>query len=100
MTRIMIDDNRDPAPDLDLDRAAPPAADAHGEAALLLVESLIHGLVARSVLSVDEAIALVAVAMDARAEIVAERGGRDEAQDRAFALLSAIGASLAFDAGG
>ena len=96
----MIDDNRDPAPDLDLDRAAPPAADAHGEAALLLVESLIHGLVARSVLSVDEAIALVTVAMDARAEIVAERGEREEAQDRALALLSGIGTSLAFDAGG
>ena len=90
----MIDDNRDP------DTGTPPAANAHGEAALLLVESLIHGLVARSVLSVDEAISLVAVAMDARAEIVAERGGRDEAQDRAFVLLSAIGTSLAFDAGG
>ena len=98
----MIDDTRDPAPDLDLDldRAAPPAADAHGEAALLLVESLIHGLVARSVLSVDEAIALVTVAMDARAEIVAERGEREEAQDPALALLSGISASLAFDAGG
>jgi hypothetical protein len=77
----MIDDNRDP------DTGTLPAANAHGEAALLLVESLIHGLVARSVLSVDEAISLVAVAMDARAEIVAERGGRDEAQDRAFVLL-------------
>jgi hypothetical protein len=100
MTRIMIDDTRDPAPDLEPDRAAPPSADAYGEAALLLVESLIHGLVARSVLGVDEAIALVTVAMDARAEIVAERGEREEAQDRALALLSGISASLAFDAGG
>ncbi|RZL51649.1 MAG: hypothetical protein EOP65_17055 [Sphingomonas sp.] len=92
----MIDDNRDPAPD----PAAPPTTDAHGEAAMLLVESLIHGLVARSVLSVDEAIALVTVAVDARAEIVADRGEADAAQDRALALLSGIGASLAYDAGG
>jgi hypothetical protein len=92
MTR-MIDDNRDP------DTVAPMAvADAHGEAAMLLVESLIHGLVARSVLSLDEAIALVAVAIDARVEIVADRG-EHEAQDRALALLSAIRASLAIDAG-
>jgi hypothetical protein len=93
----MIDDNRDPAPDPD--PAAPPTTDVHGEAAMLL-ESLIHGLVARSVLSVDEAIALVTVAVDARAEIVADRGEADAAQDRALALLSGIGASLAYDAGG
>lgn len=96
----MIDDNRDPAPAPAPDTTAQPAADAHGEAAMLLVESLIHGLVARSVLSVDEAIALVTVAVDARAEIVADRGEREEAQDRALALLSGIGASLAYDAGG
>jgi len=93
----MIDDNRDPDPAPD--PAAPPTTDAHGEAAMLLVESLIHGLVARSVLSVDEAIALVAVAVDARAEIVADHGEADAAQDRALALLSGIGASLAYDAG-
>lgn len=94
----MIDDNRDPDPDPDPN--AQPTTDAHGEAAMLLVESLIHGLVARSVLSVDEAIALVTVAVDARAEIVADRGEADAAQDRALALLSGIGASLAYDAGG
>lgn len=89
----MIDDNRD------RDTATPAAvADAHGEAAMLLVESLIHGLVARSVLSVDEAIALVAVAIDARVDIIADRAECDEAQDRALALLSAIRASLAIDA--
>ena len=91
----MIDDNRDPDPD----PAAQPTTDAHGEAAMLLVESLIHGLVARSVLGVDEAIALVTVAVDARAEIVADRGEADAAQDRALALLSGIGASIAYDAG-
>jgi hypothetical protein len=92
--RMMIDDNRD------LDMVAPMVvADAHGEAAMLLVESLIHGLVARSVLSVEEAIDLVGVAVDARVEIVADRGECDAAQDRTLALLSAIGTSLAIDAG-
>lgn len=39
-------------------------ADAHGQAALLLVESLVHGLIARSVISVTEAVEIVDVAAE------------------------------------
>lgn len=77
-----------------------PAADAHGEAAILLIESLIHGLVARTVLSRDEAVELVAVAIDARIEIAADRGEGEDPHDPALALLSAIRASLAIGTGG
>jgi len=77
-----------------------PAADAHGEAAILLIESLIHGLVARAVLSRDEAVELVAVAIDARIEIAADRGEGEDPHDPALALLSAIRASLAIGTGG
>ena len=51
--------------------AVPPAFEAdgpdpHGQAALLLVESLIHGLIGRRILSVQEAVHLLEVALDAQ----------------------------------
>jgi hypothetical protein len=44
----------------------PPEPDPHGQAALLLVESLIHGLVGRRVLSLQEAVDVIEVALDAQ----------------------------------
>ena len=73
--------------------------DAHGEAAMLLLDSLIHDLVMRSVLNIEEAIDLVTVAIDARVEIAADRGDVDEAHDRTLALLAAVRASLAIGTG-
>ena len=49
-----------------------PAAngpDAHGQAALLLAESLLHGLVARALISPREAIEIVEIAADVQHEI-------------------------------
>ena len=40
--------------------------DPHGQAALLLVESLIHGLVGNGVLSVEAATSIMEVALDAQ----------------------------------
>lgn len=48
--------------------------DAHGEAALLLVESLIHGLIERSVLSPAQAVEVIDIAADASVEIADQRG--------------------------
>ena len=42
-----------------------PEPDAHGLAALLLVESLIHGLAARSIISVAEAVSITEIAVNA-----------------------------------
>lgn len=43
--------------------------DAHGLAALLLVESLIHGLLARSVISVAEAVEILETAAEVNSEM-------------------------------
>lgn len=49
------------------DQATP--SEPHGRAALLLVESLIHGLIGRSALSVGEAIEIIEIAADIEREI-------------------------------
>ena len=43
--------------------------DAQGAAALLLVESLIHGLIARSVLSVQDAVDIIDIAANIEREL-------------------------------
>jgi len=78
----------------------PPSPDCHGEASLLLVESLIHSLVARSGLSLSEAIEIVQVAIDAQIEISQDRGDDPARLERSLALLSAIANSLAIDSDG
>lgn len=78
----------------------PAEPDAHGQAALLLVESLLHTLVARSIVTLADATDVVTGAIDARIEITADRGDSDgdDATDRALSLLSAIRSSLTADA--
>lgn len=75
----------------------PEIPDAYGQAAMLLVESLIHALIGRSVIGVQEAIELVTIAIDAKMEIASDRGENDDAADRALALLTAIRHSLSHD---
>jgi hypothetical protein len=71
-------------------------AGADGRAALLLVESLIHLLIARSIIRVEDALEIVSVAMDAQKELDADP--RDPpAQLSAATLIEAIGASIAYD---
>lgn len=78
--------------------------DAHGQAALLLVESLIHGLCEDSTLSNAKAIDIVETAVDVqheKAEAEAEdTGGASRWKSptwKAHTLLSSIAASLEFD---
>jgi uncharacterized protein YoaH (UPF0181 family) len=80
--------------------ATPREPDAHGQAAMLLVESLIHGLIARSVISTGEAIEIVAVAAEVKAEVAAELGDSPATMRRSLALLDAISASLKLEAPG
>lgn len=72
-------------------------ADAHGQAAILLVESLIHGLIARSVITVEDAIEVVTVAIDVKMEIGADFGDCRDSTDKSFALLAAIRESFSID---
>lgn len=74
---------------------APLLPDPHGQAALLLVESLIHGLLARSVISVGDAIEIVESADSVQVELAEAADGAPMWQSHA--LLSAIAKSLMID---
>ncbi|WP_420383613.1 hypothetical protein [Novosphingobium sp.] len=71
--------------------------DGHGEAAILLVESLIHALVARFILTAQDAIDLVTVAFDVKSETGANEDGAPDPADKALLLLSSIRQSLRVD---
>lgn len=71
--------------------------DAHGQAAVLLVESLIHGLVARSVISVRDAVEIVDVATEVKQEIAAELGDSPATMKKSLAILGGIRGSLSND---
>lgn len=71
--------------------------DAYGQAALLLVESMLHGLVEQSVFTVAKAVDLVDIAADVKADIGAELGDSAPTQQRSLALLAAISSSLQID---
>lgn len=73
-------------------RVANGALDAHGRAALMLVESLVHTLIERSVISVEEALDSVGTAIDATQEITNESPSAE--LERSVSLLSAISQSL------
>lgn len=80
-----------------ISRSSTSDTDVHGKAAILLVESLIHSLIDRSVIGIDDAIDLVTVAMDSRTEIAADAGDSDHALDRSLSLLASIRSSLSID---
>lgn len=80
MTRVDPDPQREP--------------DAHGQAAILLVESLIHGLVAKAALSVEEAIEIVSIAGEVKQEYALEMGDAPATMKRSLEILNAIHASL------
>jgi hypothetical protein len=85
-------DNENLSPDR---RADPP--DAHGQAAMLLVESLLHGLIARSVISLADAVEIVETATDVKEEIAFERGEDAKTRQTSIMLLDMIRASLSND---
>lgn len=69
--------------------------DPAGEAALLLVESLIHGLIGKLVISVADAVEIINVAAEIRIELGDDRGESRQTTDRSVALLEAMSRSLA-----
>lgn len=71
-----------------------PQYDAAGEAALLLVESLIHELIDHSVLSVDDAVKTVNAAVEIRLELADDRGEGRQTNEQSVSLLRAIHQSL------
>lgn len=75
----------------------PIGAAGPGQAAILLVESLIHGLIARSVISVADAVEIVAIAADTQQEIDAEPRDPNHPTPSSQTLLDAIVDSIAHD---
>jgi len=72
--------------------------DAHGHAALLLVESLIHGLCENATLTITQAAEIAERALDVQLEYAeAANSGATDAMHRAQLLLKDITASLSID---
>lgn len=72
-------------------------ADSHGRAALILVESLIHGLLARSVIGVADAIEIVDAAIEVEEALASDAGMEPGARRAAASALAAIAGSLSRD---
>lgn len=89
-----VADNKSNGYDAGRDLILPREPDAHGQAAMLLVESLIHGLIARSVISVAEAIEIIDVATEVKIDIAADLGDTPQTMQKSLLLLNAISASL------
>ncbi len=77
----------------------PPSSDSHGQAALLLVESLIHGLCENATLSVKEAVEITERAVDVQHDHAVAADGQGAPLWRSHELLSRIAASLKSDQG-
>jgi len=71
--------------------------DAHGQAALLLVESLIHELVGRGLLSIEDAIAVTTDAADVKEEIILQATESDETAHHSLRLIARIADTLKTD---
>lgn len=80
-----------------LEDISSPENQAHGRAALILVESLLHGLIERNILSLSEALEIVDTATEVRSEIGVEMDDAHMISRTSLYLLQAIGASLRAD---
>lgn len=92
MTEPLLNDN-DPV----AGRDAAGGTDARGHAALLLTESLLHGLIARSILSAGDAIDIVQTAAEIQRETIADAIGPETTMERSLALLVTMQRSLDAD---
>lgn len=70
--------------------------DAHGLAALLLAESIVHGLLARSIITVADAVEIVETAVEICAEMV-EQSVSAATTLHALTMLDGISTSLKND---
>lgn len=88
-----------PTNDNDMEPLVPASRspDPNGHAALILVESLIHGLVARDLLTVPDALEIVTAAVNVQAEYIVEPGMDHGPMQRSGVLLALIADSLKTD---
>lgn len=81
------------------DGAHPPIAssDEQAYAAFVLIESLIHALIARSLLTVAEGIEILESAMSVQADVAEAADGAGDTLWRSHALLASMADSLRQD---
>ncbi|GGB72341.1 hypothetical protein [Blastomonas aquatica] len=72
--------------------------DAHGQAALLLAESILHALVETRTLSIDAALSVIKTTCEVKREVAESTGESDGRMKESLALLQAISATFAVDA--
>ncbi|WP_162998017.1 hypothetical protein [Brevundimonas lutea] len=82
------------------DGVMPTPPDANGQAAILLVESLMHGLIAQRVITVADALEIVDIAAEAEADVWSEPPDETADPGGPGAILAGISRSLRLDASG
>lgn len=80
--------------------AIPPGSepDAHGQAALLLAESILHALVETKTLTVDGALSVIETTCEVKREFAEQEGESKKRMQESLNLLQVISASFAVDA--
>ena len=79
--------------------ASRPDPDAHGQASLLIVESLLHGMIEKRLLTVEEAVEIMTAACEVKEEIASASVESDDAAQHSLDLIARITASLKIDQG-
>ncbi len=74
--------------------AAGTEPDAHGQAALLLSESILHALVETNALSADEAMSVIQTTCEVKVEVAQRAGESNTRMEESLGLLRAIHASF------
>lgn len=74
-----------------------PEPDAYGQAALMLAESTLHALVDNATFSAAEAVTVLQVAAEVKAELAANTGESDGRLQESLHLLSTIQTSFEAD---
>lgn len=71
--------------------------DAHGQAALLLAESILHALVESKALTLEAALSVIETTCEVKVEVAEQAGESKGRMEASLALLQAISASFAVD---
>jgi len=71
--------------------------DAHGQAALLLAESILHALVESKTLSLEDALSVISTTCEVKVEVAALSGESHGRMVESLQLLKAISASFDVD---
>lgn len=74
-----------------------PEPDPHGQAALLLAESMLHGLIERAVITTADAVEIVAIAAEVKAEVGDAALESERVVAKSLQLLTAIRQSIELD---